>query len=506
MIFKTLTLEIYKPSRRKRDIIDASMQNYSKALEWLFEYYKEDVEKAAVSEHGAKRSELLSILGKDALKQLNKFDIQPFKDSIKMEFASIASAYIAQFKKGNAGYPCVTLSDEQYKSGMESIIGAYTSGGISKKLFEKTSASLIAHAGRLHMLYFGRYSKSRDYCLLYDSISDRFFAKLYMLNYANRIIGSSGLNGKILKYIAPGLPVAEPESDGRRYLVLPLAFGRYQKEQLMRSLVNPGILHTARLVKRGGHYFLLLNIECEQGQHIKPATTIGVARSINGIHYTVHGKTNCIIKTSDPSKSELYSLSAEIVKIAVEHRCQVVLEANGGKNDALTAFGETPALSNFQYTRLSKILSYKLPEAGLPEPVEVSANGLYNTCPLCGCNTNKNRISKDIFACIECGYACPAELIGSAGLAVRLDKYKKDKIPIYYKTVDSKVMFFNETLDFECCIDVKHNGFTQLYYELNLLSHSNLSGGTKRKYSMLKKLRGASDVGEIIRLVPKPNP
>lgn len=505
MIFKTLTLEIYKPSRRKRNIIDTSMRNYSKALEWLFEYYKEDIKKAAASEHGANRSELLSILGKDALKEINKFDIQPFKDSIKMEFASIASAYMAQLKKGNAGYPCVTLSDEQYKSGMESIIDGYTAGSISKKCFEKSSASLIAHAGRLHMLYFGRYSKNRDYCLLYDSVSDRFFAKLYMLNYANRIKGSSGLNGKILKYIAPGLPVAEPENDDRRYLVLPLAFGRYQKEQLMRSLASPGILHTARIVRRGGRYFLLLNIECEQGQRIKPVTTIGIARSIDGLQYTIHGKTSKKINISDSSKSQFYAISAEIVKIAVKNRCQVVLESNGGKNDALAVFGETPALSKSQYARLSKILSYKLPEAGLPAPVEVSANGLYNTCPLCGCNTNKNRIAKDIFACIECGYACPTELIGSAGLAARLDKYKKDKIPIYYRTIDNKVMFFNKTLDFECCIDVKQNSFTQLYYELNLLSHSNLSGGTKRKYSMLKKLREASDVGEVIRLVPKSN-
>lgn len=505
MIFKTLTLEIFRPSRRKRDIIDTSMRNYSKALEWLFEYYKEDIEKAAASEHAAKRSKLLSILGKDALKELNKFDIQPFKDSIKMEFASIASAYTAQLKKGKAGYPCVTLNDEQYKNGMENLIDNYTLGSISKKQFEKSSASLITHAGRLHMLYFGRYSKNRDYCLLYDSVSDRFFVKLYMLNYANRIKGSCGLNGKILKYIAPGLPVAEPENDDRRYLVLPLAFGKYQKEQLMRSLVNPDILHTARLVKRGGRYFLLLNIECEQGQQIKPITTIGVARSVSGLRYTIQGKASGQINRSNPCKSELYSNSAEIVKIAVKNRCQVVLESNGGKNDALGIFNEKPALSISQYSRISKILSYKLPEAGLPAPVEVSANGLYNTCPLCGCNTSKNRISKDIFACIECGYACPAESIGSAGLAARLDKYKKDKIPIYYKTIDSKVLFFNKTLDFECFMNVKHNDFTQLYYELSLLARSNLNSGAKRKFSMLKKLREASDVGDVIRLVPKSN-
>lgn len=505
MIFKTLTLEIYSPSRRKREIIDTSMQNYSKALEWLFEYYKEDIEKAAASEHVAKRSELLSILGKDALKELNKFDIQPFKDSIKMEFASIASAYIAQMKKGKAGYPCVTLSNEHYKNGMKSLIDGYTDGSISKKQFEKGSANLIAHAGRLHMLYFGRYSKNRDYCLLYDSVSDRFFAKLYMLNYSNRIKGSCGLNGKILKYIAPGLPMAEPENDDRRYLVLPLAFGKYQKEQLMRSLVNPTILHTARLVKRGDRYFLLLNIECDQGQNIKPVTTIGVARSINGLRYTIHGKASGQIDITNPCKSELYSSSAKIVKIAVKNRCQVVLESNGGKNDALTIFKEVPALSISQYSRLAKILSYKLPEAGLPAPVEVSANGLYNTCPLCGCNTSKNRISKDIFACVECGYACPAETIGSMGLAARLDKYKKDKIPIYYKSIDNKVLFFNKTLDFECQIDVNGNDFTQLYYQLSLLARSNLNSGAKRKYSMLKKLREASDVGDAIRLVPKSN-
>lgn len=502
MLFKTIKLELYRPGREKREIIDRAIINYTKALNILLMQYKDVIVELAASGKGVSSTDLLRIPESPIMKQLNLYDAEPFKDSIKKEFASIASAFIAQSRHGKTGYPSITINEEDYNYKVNLLISDYTSGKISDTQFKRLYNGLILRLNRVHMIYFGRYSKYRDYCLLYDPLKKHFFVKLYLLNQNNKLKSATNDSNNCLRYISPGLPPVEPSKKSRRYIIFPLAFGKKQLVQLERAIVKPSILHTARLVRQKGHYYLLLNIESEEGKKIKSETTMGIARSISGLHYTIPGKIKETIKIENSANENLFLISSKIVKLAIEYRCQVVLESNGGKNDKVMNSKSLAPFSVTDYSRLAAILSYKLPGAGLPPPAIVSANGLYNICPVCGCKTYKNRISENVFACTECGFAAPLEEIGSYGLALRLDKYKNDRIPIYFEKTEDGIRYYNNNLEFD--IFLKRNDLPELYYQLALLSKSTANyKSNAKKYSLVKKLRETVDISDVVRLVNK---
>lgn len=432
MLFKTITLKLYKPTAKKRKTLDEAMKNYTQALQWLLSSHKEELLSFAKQKKLLSKGSILSLIDKEVTKSLNDFNVEPFKDSIKMEFASIVSGYLAQSRSIDAGFPNVTVISEDYDYEMQLLIDKADNQQISKKDFEKATSMLISHAERTHHLYFGRYSMTRDFCLLYDETADRFFAKLYLLNKNNRLESEKDAGCRELHYVANGMPLVKYSKQKKRYLIFPLAFGERQLLELKRAIINPSIIHTARVCKKKGEYFLLINIECDQPSQINVKTNMGIARSEKGLHYTIPDNESGRIKIDYDKENRIYLIASKIIRKALKYKSQVILEANGGKNDAVMKEKVPAPFSTTDYAKLSKVLSYKLPEVGLPSPIQVSANGLYNVCPKCGCRTKKNRLSSHIFACIECGYAGLIENIGSSGLAVRLDKYKSDKVPIYY--------------------------------------------------------------------------
>lgn len=511
MAFKTLMLQIFKPSGKKKRLMDEAIGNYSEALEFLTEKYRDQIEKLSESGEKITKTRLLKVIDKEAAKALNAYNAQPFKDSLKMEFASIAAAYIAQKKRfGTAGYPLPYVNNENYGSSVSELISQFDNGEIGKRKFRSSYTRLITKTGRPHPVYFGRYSLNRDYCLLYDEFKDRFYAKLYLANFSGSVVGGQGASGLSLKYVAPGLPPVYDSVGKRRYIVTPLAFGKKQYADLKKALENPAILRTARLLKRQGRYYLMVNIECGT---VKPAAvfkTMGVARAVkNGLFYTVCDKTGATasagrIPVLPRTENNEFALANEIADIALVNNAQVVLEADGGRNDKLPDTDHS--LSEKQYAAITRALRYKLPEKGLPAPVEVSANGLFCTCPECGTRTRKNRLTAEIFACISCGYASESESVASENLAKRLIKYRLDKVPIYAeKTADGTgVRFYNKTLGFDTVL-INGESDSKMFYELNMYVQdaAGVYESDTKKYALLKKLRLSLSVKDAVRIVEK---
>lgn len=504
MLFKTITLKLYKPTAKKRKLLDEAMKNYTEALQWLLSSHKEELESLAKQKKLPTKGSILALINKEDTKSLNDFNVEPFKDSMKIEFASIVSGYLAQSKNIDAGFPNVTVSSEDFSKEMQLLIDMADKKEISKREFEKQSSLLISHAERTHLLYFGRYSLTRDFCLLYDETADRFFAKLYLLNKNNRLESEKNTGCRELRYVAKGMPMVKYSKEKKRYLVFPLAFGKRQHRELKRAIINPSIIHTARVCKKKGEYYLLINIECDQPAAINVKTNMGVARSEKGLNYTVKDTESGRIKIDYENVNRIYIIASKIIKKALKYKSQVILEANGGKNDAVMKDKEPAPFSTTDYAKLSKVLSYKLPEVGLPSPIEVSANGLYNVCPECGCRTKKNRLSSHIFACIECGYAGLIENIGSSGLAVRLDKYKSDKVPIYYIEKAGEKIYYNRVLEFEWKEKAGDPDLSQLYYQLALYVNGKTDcENNNKKYCIIKKLRDSDNIRDVIRIVKK---
>lgn len=509
MTYKTLTLQIYKPSRRKRQIMDEAMLCYARALESLLAACREGICAFAESDRTPTKAEILALAGKDTLRALNAFGAEPFKDSLKMEFSALALAYIGQRRKNRAAkYPCVYESPDRSQKMLEGLAGNPEADGFSR--FEREYRRAAGREERSHPVYFGRYDTCRDYCLLYDEYTGRFYAKLYLLNAENALKPEGRAWRLRLRYVSGKKTDFPPPSGGERYLILPLAFGKKQREDLLAALANPEILHTARLQKKNGSYYLLLNIECGPKSPAAVESTLGVARAASGgLHYTVCAKTGKILAkgeafSSAPEPQRFYILTNEIVRIAVQYAAQTVAEADGGFDDDITISEGGAPLRVDEYKRVVSLLSYKLPEKGLPKPVCVSAKGLYSACPKCGCKTRRNRPSGRLFACVECGFAATAGEIGSLNLANTPGRYRSDKIPIYAAPTEKGVVCYNRALAFECLLPDGRDGFSQVYYELDLYARSQ-NGFEKDpgRYAMLRKLRGADDIRNAVRIVPK---
>lgn len=409
--YKTLMLKIYKPTKSKRELMNSAIIRYSWALQFLLDRYRKNILTIASSEQQVKRSMLLKLIDKDDLKKLNEFDVEPFKDSLKMEFAAMAANFIAQRRRSPAvRYPEVALN-----------------------VLDPQDAATISDL-RAHPVYFGRYAINRDYCLMYDRSTGRFYAKLYLLNAKNKLIGGKDQGRLQLQYIFDGMPNVTWGIEAKRFIIVPLAFGRHQLQDMNRLLENPALAHTARLKKIKGEYYLLVNIECDAPQKEKTVTTLGIVRSASGgLHYTVCDKSENVIDSGTIKKpatecQKLYLLAKSILKVCRRYHPQVVVEGSGGKNDKLllTKIPGVKPLTTTEYMRFVKILSYKLPIEGLPPPIELSANRLFNSCPVCSLTSQKNRITPRLFICIECGHASAVESVGSLSLIHKLQKYRSN--------------------------------------------------------------------------------
>jgi putative transposase len=482
-------IQLYKPSQAKRELLDRAMLNYSKALQYLLEVYREEVIRLAVSGIPVSRTLLLSMIDRACLQELNRFHVQPFKDSLKIDFAAAAAGFIAQRQRNaNAGYPAV---------------------------FRQSQPNVP------HSLYFGRYALNRDYCLLYDEYTGRFYAKLYLMDRENSISGGAGLGRLSLGYVAHGRPPMPGRAGKRRYVVMPLAMGAGQYRDLQKALARPDILRTARLIKRKNKFFLLIHMDCTAKELLQTTVTMGVARNALGeLHYTVCDETGNILASqhlnpdrgkpwdSRSQKKELFILANKIVNAASDYKARVIVEAIGGRNDQAMAEKDPAdkldgagAMKSSHYAQFVGMLEYKLPEKALPPPLAVSANGLYRTCPRCGKQTRKNRLSDQIFACVECGFASRLPKSAVSNLAVRLKKYRTDKVPIYTKAIGDGKLFFNQTLNFSLLLPAENMDYEQLYAQLRRMLDSCGFENDRQKYAMLMKLRSAWDIRDAVRLV-----
>ncbi|QEY34460.1 hypothetical protein FL966_05010 [Caproiciproducens galactitolivorans] len=506
MTFKTLVLQIYKPTRQKKELMDTALLRYSQAFQFLMDRYRKELEELAESKSAITQRILFNLIDKETAKKLNDYDVQPFKDSLKIEFAAVSASYIAQKRKNpSARYPLLFLDDTRFASEIADCIRQFDGVRIPPQIFAYRCSKLISQKGNLRSLYFGRYAMNRNYCLLYDEFKDRFYAKLYLLNRKESIPVGNWASGLCLKYVWAGMPPLIPKPGRRSYIVVPLAFGKRQYADLKKTLENPGMLHSARLVKRERRYYLMINMECGQRDALTVATTMGVARNMpGGLHYTVCGENGEIQENGRicvaPNKEDLFHLANKIVGFAENYRSQVVMEANGGRNDQLPLLPEE-ALSADQYGALVKLLKYKLPERGLPAPIEVSANGLFHTCPACGKRTRRNLVSSELFICIYCGYASELEWIGSESLAKRLEQYHHDKIPLSIRKTEDGLLCFNKVLGFECLLPQGGTDYTPVYDRLRQFLE-NMDGefiDDPKKYAVWRKLFYAANLKEAVR-------
>lgn len=246
-------------------------------------------------------------------------------------------------------------------------------------------------------------------------------------------------------------------------LLLPLMYGDHQLQG-----IREGQAKTAKLVKRGDRYFLMVSVAFEVVAR-ETKYTLGVDRGIEEIAtYVVRDDSGKVVDKgsfsgkqlrdhqrrmelaqknnqragkkrvqgwSDYTTNLIHNLSNEIVKVADKYTAQVVIEdLTNIKNNPNMKRTKGARKSNFrrmlsrqQYGRLEFMLEYKLKSKGLPPAKDVRATGTSITCPKCGHYDKENRLTRDLFKCKVCEYTEHADIVGAINIAGKWLHFNKIK-------------------------------------------------------------------------------
>ena len=446
----TIVVKLYKPSTSKKNIMDKAMLNYSRAFQYLLNKAKEDIDniEGKCSEYRGKYK--INYISKwvkgDLDKDLNTFNIEPFKDSIKLDFAATLSEYFE--KKGQdstINYPLVYKSEQELEQEFENIIKEAdietSSNGLMLKEFEKHSAK----EEKLRPIYFCRYAKNRNYSLLYDPLQNKYFAKLYLMNGKDRERKRpETLNKSALTYISEDKEVLKPLSPKRSFLLFPISFGKWQLSYLEEAIENPSIVKTARLFKKKGEYFLSISFSRERPETMKIENYLGISKGIeNIINYSIVDIEGSILdSTREKNFEDIHKTAKKIFKIALENKCQVIME------NRFTGVAKSN-MNYKEYNQLLEILSYRLPDGGLPPLIKVSGRDALITCPNCGKDSKENIFEGNMMMCTSCGTTMDMDQAGSINIARKLIKYHKDTIKVMVENVEGGIRFKNKLLDLD---------------------------------------------------------
>lgn len=512
----TIKLKLHKPSRHKRQIIDGAMSNYSRAYQYLLDkayielnYIRDNYKDA----RGRYRSTgIAKWIDKNISKELNRFDIEPFKDSLKIDFATTLAVYLNMKESQNSiSFPAAYVHDDELEKKYDLLSARLVKGQISLQEFERELYKCLRKNENLKPLFFCRYAANRNYSLLYDPKNRKFFAKIYLVNAKNAIAKSPELKEhKKLLYVNKERELFKSNAAKECFLVFPLSFGKWQEKYLEKAMQNPETLKTARLIKRADEYYLSINIDEGEPEKIKTSTYIGVARGItHAVNYSVVDDKGTLLlsgaaetqnKDDMVFENDIHSIANTLVKEAVVNKSQVIMQKLIDKGDKLQWTENNrkylPILSCRDYNNLYAVLKYKLCAAGLPPPLRVSATGIFYTCPNCRMNTKRNRFSSSVFMCTMCGTIMDVENAGSLNLAQKLIQYKSESIKISIVNTPHGLKFTNDDLGLEYYPSNPYDCIEEFRIELKRLiddfyKSMNMQAKDKqfkKRYSLIKKL------------------
>ena len=479
-------------------ILEDAMRNYTNAFDFLIREAAASAEEIEEIYRTGGKYSLSKWIGKERGKKLNDYGVQPFKDSLKLDFVMTMSGYFELKRKGrNAGFPRTYVDSA----------GALTN---------------------LRPVLFCRYDTKRDYCLLYDEGKQKYYVKLYLMNQKSARENHRSESGESrLVYIHKERERLETKLSRERFLILPLSFGRWQETYLKQCLKNPELLKTARLLKREEAYFLTLSIALPQQPRLRIKTYMGLSRGPeHSVCYTVTDENAGIqeqgwipIKSENAhskglASQELCRIANQIVEKAQGCRAQVVMENLLDKMDGIHLVNfesgkDGRILGKGAYKRLERLLSGKLEAKGLPQPIAVSPYGIFSTCPRCGTNTRRNMLQSGMFLCISCGEAYPMKYLGSLNLAARLVRYHSEDIRIKVMKEMTGIQATNDILGLDVRIPHTRDFLLSIEEEIRKIikdvkentTQPQNSRDFKRKWSMIQKIEGFDDLAKHLTFI-----
>lgn len=505
---RTITLKLYKPSRYKIRIIDEAMLSYSRAFQFLLDKAQSQIDEIRVNYTDVigkySAQSVMKWISKDVDRELNNFSIEPFKDSIKLDFSGAVAEYLNKKKKDNSvKYPCAYISDDEEERQYDSIMRHAYNEDINMNVVERKIERLLSKAERVRPLFFCRCAANRNYSIVYDPEKGRYFAKIYLINSKSENRKKpSKIYKRELFYIDKNKKPFYERGNRRTFLMFPLTFGKWQENFLKEAVEKPELIKTARLIKRRNEYYLAVNIIKDRPEEIKALNYMGISRGFdNAINYSIIDTKGQFVTSGAVNEIEKHKIANKIVNIALEYRCRVIMEKFLGRGDKLYFEDQDgkchyPKMGRVEYNMLVEILRYKLPDSGLPDLTRVSSTNIFYSCPNCGINSIVNRFNSSIFMCVSCGTTMNIEKVGSLNLAKRIIKYNSDMIKIYVEKTARGIRFINKELDFEyyplnpydCAAEFSEEIEKIIKNFYNNINEESQKKNYRRKLSMIKKI------------------
>ena len=526
MITKTVTIQLFTPSKTKCSLLLLVMNRYAKALQYLLDRCRPAVEDIHSLGTLPTQYELMRLLDKDALASLNVFEMQPFKDSLKLDFAMLIGSFLSLSHTRRTSYPLVYTDDDDIGE-----IFASASPVIPK------AVSALSKYRSPRTLLFGRYDTNRDFCLLRDELSGRYYAKIYLFPASSNLRRTYTESKRLaLKYVAEDAAYLETRKQRERYLIFPIACGKKQADILDEAAKDPSNFRTARLFLRGGKFYLAICIAQDTPAVNKPLTLLGLARGYDcPLHLSLTGFDDTFARSfrlTEPAApcdatARLHIWANTIIGIARENKSQILYEGLARRTDLLrtptpagrhtsasmTSQGKIASLTVADYKKLCQIIPYKAAEAGLPKPIPISSSRLYQTCPSCGHCSGSNRFLPGLMICTKCGYSADSNVVGSLNLTRRFENYRKQRVLFTCRAEEHGVWIENQALDLQFFVRtsfrIEEDFCAQLekYIEETVPREKPFpydpSMG-RQKYGLLRKLRASDPLSDGIEIVGMP--
>lgn len=418
MQYRTVSFQLLSPSAHKRGILDSAFDRYARAFQVLLqEWQKKDL--SGISG----KAGLLKTMDKGMLAPLKPYGVEPFMDALKLDAAMTLSTYLGRKKAGlPRSFPVSRIGEEELRQ------------GVSAAKTERELDWLYDKFEKERPVFFCRYANHRDYSLLLDRDTGRYYAKLYLFNLQQAAppLGEEHQHGNFV-CVGGGEPPAR-EKRKRRYALFPLCVGEHQADAL-RS-IEDGSVHpkSAQLIRKGKKYFLQVRLARENVRPRRHTYYLGVSRGLSSeLSWSICDKdggerfSGLLDSGEEQGKNRLHRLANEVLSLAELHNCSVIMENLHGRGDRLETADALPPLLASDYRQVAALVQDKGARSGIG-CVLVSPSAIFYRCGRCGGYRKKNRMGGELFLCVSCGASDRIEHLGAENLARALVDYNNTKI------------------------------------------------------------------------------
>lgn len=451
--FCTLKVRLSRPTRRKQQLLDACFEAYAASFQALLERKKDQFERLAadaLTQDGRCPSlaSLLRLFTPADRACLKAFGLEPFADSLVQDLAMMLRSHLAlRLNQQRTRYPLLRTPVDLWPDLVRAQIDAWTlEHSHSARQLGKALTRSHETVGRIKSIYLGRHAENRDFCMLYQPATGRFFAKIFLMNrsraktwHLDASANPQHASADPLYHLTSDHTLLPLPTKQDRFVIFPLDMGQEQKDRLLAAWGNPGLLRSARLcqTEKGVDLHIHMRRLISADDFGTPLHWIGLVRSSQAAcALSICRKDGSLIRQEqidlDPNSISLEPVVATVRKLVRQTHAQLILPdlaryTDGLYRDGLDGLPVVARLAKKEWLKLVEKIQIGLSRSGLPLPIQISPHHIYQTCPRCKSNRKSNRSLPTLLVCITCGFSQDVSLAASHNLVVKYFRYHKDK-------------------------------------------------------------------------------